>query len=111
CCTGQQPSIVAITYYNENIVAPRDSTEHMSRSLEICCFHSFGARRLWLYPLGAMLCSNNIIRYNRCSSKGFAGTQLINSRSTHPTFFNFLMCGSVYTASTVLASEDCWCTG
>src|SRR5699024_6785789 len=23
CCTGQQPSIVAITYYNENIVAPR----------------------------------------------------------------------------------------
>src|SRR5699024_5685797 len=58
-----------------------------------------------------MLSSNNIIRYHRRSSKGFAGTQLINSRQAHPPFFTFLMCGFVYTASTVLASEGCCCTG
>src|SRR5699024_7693298 len=59
----------------------------------------------------AMLCSNNIIRYHRRSSKGFAGTQLIKSRPAHPPFFTFLMCDFVYTASTVLASEGCCCTG
>src|SRR5699024_10109994 len=58
-----------------------------------------------------MLCSNKIIRYHRRSSKGFAGTHLINSRPAHPPFFTFLMCGFVYTASTVLASEFCCCTG
>src|SRR5699024_1128832 len=58
-----------------------------------------------------MLCSNNIIRYHRRSSKGFAGTQLINSRPAHPPFFTFLICGFVYTASTVLDSDGCWCTG
>src|SRR5699024_2771620 len=58
-----------------------------------------------------MLCSNNIIRYHRPSSKGFAGTQLINSRPAHLPFFTFFMCGFVYTASTVLASEGCCCTG
>src|SRR5699024_8884719 len=57
-----------------------------------------------------MLCSNNIIRYHRRSSKGFAGTQLINSRPAHPPFFSFLMCGFVYTTSTDLASEGCCCT-
>src|SRR5699024_6940858 len=54
-----------------------------------------------------MLCSNNIIRYHRRSSKGFAGKQLINSRPARPPFFIFLMCGLVYTAYTVLASVGC----
>src|SRR5699024_6433966 len=57
-----------------------------------------------------MLCSNNIIRYRCRSSKGFARTQLINSRPAHPPFFTFLMYGFVYTACTVLASEGCGCT-
>src|SRR5699024_12750127 len=42
----------------------------------ICCTYTSLSRSLRLYPLGAMLCSNNIIRYQRRSSKGFAGTQL-----------------------------------
>src|SRR5699024_6001955 len=58
-----------------------------------------------------MLCSTNIIRYHRRNSKGFSGTQLINSRPAHPPFFTFLMSGFVYTASTVLSSEGCCCTG
>src|SRR5699024_4558750 len=74
CCTGQKPSIVAITYYNQNIVAPRVSPEHMSRSAASTALEPEGCG---CNHLGAMLCSNNIIRYHRRSSKGFAGTQLV----------------------------------
>src|SRR5699024_1018744 len=57
-----------------------------------------------------MLRSNNIIRYHRPSSKGFAATQRINCRPAHPPFHTLRMCGSVHTASTVLSFEACCCT-
>src|SRR5699024_12476863 len=44
--------------------------------VESRCIHGAIASCLRLYPLGAMLCSNNIIRYHHHSSNGFAGTQL-----------------------------------
>src|SRR5699024_10654588 len=74
-------------------------------------FRSFEVRSLVLYRPAAKHCSNKILQREHRSSKGFAGTQPINSRPAHPPFFTFLMCGFVYTASTVLASEGCWCTG
>src|SRR5699024_12369586 len=45
----------------------RSSKGFAGTQVEICCIHSFGAGGRRLYPLGAMLCSNNIKNGRRSS--------------------------------------------